>query len=287
MSKTQKKYWPDMNTSDFHPPRIAVLTSHSATGIEGLVGDPNRGTLYNLVAVVSSESRIAEQEIIDAAGIPTILRPIQRFHDERRVALRLVQNRSAYDAETADILHRLDVNYVILLGYRFIVTEPLLAAFPQRIIALHDGDLTLRDEDGRRSYTGLHAVRNAVFDGLGETRCSAYLATRDVGAGPLFLLSGAYPLAAMAVDAQLWGALDVLSSYAALHGRWMRRSAWSTMLIHIMEMLSAGTMQVVGDVVWVDGVPGPCRMGDAPSVCHAREKSITAGVPASCPFISG
>lgn len=276
-----------MNSSDFHPPRIAVLTSHSANGIEGLVGDPNRGTLYNLVAVISSESRVAEQEIIDAAGIPTILRPIQRFHDERRVPLRLVQNRGAYDAETADILRRLDIDYVLLLGYRFIITEPLLSAFPHRIIGLHDGDLTLRDDDGRRSYTGLHAVRNAIFDGLAETRCSAYFVTRDVGAGPLFLLSGAYPIAAMARDAQLWGALDVLSNYAELHARWMRRSAWSTMLVRIMELLCAGTMQVVGDVVWVDGVPGPCRMGDAPSVCHEREKSIVAGVPASCPFISG
>jgi hypothetical protein len=36
-------------------------------------------------------------------------------------------------------------------------------------------------------------------------------------------------------------------------------------------------------VVWVDGVPGPCRMGDAPAFCREQEAS---GVPVSCPFIT-
>lgn len=275
-----------MTTSDFHPPRIAVLTSHSAPGIDALVGDPQRGTLYNFVTVISSETKVAEQDIIDMAGVPTILRPIQRFHDERRLRINSPTGRTDYDSETADILRRLDIDWVVLLGYQYVLTDALLADFPQRVIALHDGDLTLRDEDGHRSLAGLHAVRNAIFDGATETRCSAYFVTREVGAGPIFLLSGAYPVAAMARDAQQWGASELLAGYADLHRDWMVRSAWPTMLTRVLEMVCAGTIQVVGDVVWIDGVPGPCRLGDAPSVCYEREKTRDTGVPASCPFIS-
>jgi phosphoribosylglycinamide formyltransferase-1 len=275
-----------MSTSEFRPPRIAVMTSHSAAGIEGLLADGHRGTLYHLVAVIGSDTSIVEQEIIDAAGVPTILRPLQHYFDERHLPIRRLHEREDYDAETADILRRLEIDYVILIGYHYIITEPLLAAFPQRIVALHDGDLTIRDEDGHRKYTGLHAVRDAILDGVEETRCSAYIVTREVGGGPLFLISGSYPLAAMATDARQWGSSELLTRYADIHRAWMQRSGWRSMLVRIMELICAGTIQVVGDVVWIDGVPGPCRLGDAPSVCHEREKTTASGVPATCPFIS-
>lgn len=270
--------------SDFTPPRLAVLTSHSAAGIERLLEDANRGTLYQLAAVISTETAVAEGEAIERAGVPLILEPLRSWQQERSLPLRNLKARTDYDVEIAGILDRLGVTHVILTGYRYILGEPLLSAFPQRIIALHDGDLTVQDAHGTRLLAGLHAVREAVFSGASQTRCSAYLVTREVGQGPLLLLSGAYPVASIATDARAWGDADLLTAYADSHGRWMLRSAAGDMLLRVAQMISAGTLQVVGDVVWVDGVPGPCRMGEAPSTCF--ERNIDSGIPASCPFIT-
>lgn len=267
-------------------PRIAVLTSHSAPGIGSLLAQPNRGSVYDVVAVIGSEPRLSEQETIESAGVPLILQPIAEFHEHRNLPLRNLQAREEYDYETAELLHRLDADYVVLDGYRYIVTEPLLSAFPQRLIALHEGDLSLRDEDGRRPLTGLHAVRDAILGGRVETRSSAFLLTRDVGEGPLFLLGPRFPVAALARDARAWGAIDMVLAYAALHRQWMLRSSWGEMLTRTAEIVAGGTMRIVGDVVWVDGAPGPCRVGEAPSVCCDNDSAVDAAVPASCPFVT-
>jgi folate-dependent phosphoribosylglycinamide formyltransferase PurN len=265
--------------------RIALLTSQSVAGVGDLLVQPNRGSVYNVVGVIGSEESIAEQELIESAGVPVILRPFRRFHEERHLPLRNLHARSDYDAGVAETLHAIGAEWVIVAGYRHILTDPILAQFQQRIICLHDGDLTIRDEDGRRPYAGLHAVRDAILDGRNETRSTAYLATRDVGEGPLFLLGSPYPVAQLARDARSRGDLETLLSYADLHRRWMRRVAWGEMLTRIAEIVSAGTLQIVGDVVWIDGVPGPCRAGAAPGFCADREDEAR-GVPASCPFVS-
>src|SRR5512138_2953062 len=126
-------------------PRIAVLTSYSAPGIGSLLAQPNRGSVYDIVAVVGSEERVHEQETIDAAGVPLILEPIRRFHRDRGLSLRNLHAREEYDHEMAELLQRLGADCVVLADYRYILTDPMLTAFPQRIIALHEGDLSVRD----------------------------------------------------------------------------------------------------------------------------------------------
>lgn len=101
--------------------------------------------------------------------------------------------------------------------------------------------------------------------------------------GPRLLLLGPhYPLAPMAVEALERDDLGFLYAYMQLHHRWMRAS-WGDLLAKTLELLAGGTMQIVGDVVWFDGAPGPCRMGESPRVCHEPAR----GVPRSCPFIGG
>lgn len=268
------------------PLRIAVMTSRSAPGIEALLDDENRGRLYELAAVIATEPHLAEAARIEQAAVPLLYRPIRAFHEQRSLPLRNPNARTDFDGEIAEILHRVGADYLLLVNYNYLVTEPLLATFPQRIIALHDGDLTLRDGDGRRLYAGPHAVRDALLGGETETRSSAFIVNREPGAGPLFLLSGSYPVARLATDARARGAFDVVTEYAALHRRWMLQAAWGPMLVRTAEMLAGGYVQIVKDVAWVDGAPGPCRMGEAPSACAEAAESIKQGIPASCPFIA-
>ena len=96
----------------------------------------------------------------------------------------------------------------------------------------------------------------------------------------LLLLGPHYPLAPMAVEALERDDIAFMYDYMELHRRWMRAS-WGDLLAKALELLAGGTMQVVGDVVWFDGAPGPCRMGESPRACHEPAR----GVPRTCPFI--
>jgi len=274
-----------MAEAGFTPIRVAVLASQSAPGIDALIADPNRGRLYNIAAVLGTECDLAQSKTLEAAGIPLILRPFVQFQRDRGLSLRNLRAREEYDHETAEQLQRLNIDHVFLSGYRYIVTDPLLAAFPMRVVALHEGDLTLIDEDGSRRYTGPHAVSDAIIDGRDETRSTMYFITRDIGCGPVFLLSDPFPVAPMAIDARTWGDADLLFAYAELHRRWMVRAAWGSMLAKAIEFLAIGTVQIVRDIAWIDGVPGPCRLGHSPAICSQRQPAISRSVPASCPLI--
>src|ERR1051326_2843240 len=78
------------------PLRIAILTSHSAPGTEELLRDPNRGAVYELVAVIRSDAELGEIELTEILrdldpdylflagyehGIPALPMTILKLHD--------------------------------------------------------------------------------------------------------------------------------------------------------------------------------------------------------------
>ncbi len=260
------------------PLRIALLASHRAAGLDHLLADPNRGSTWELSIVVSSEPKLEEEDVLARAGVPLEIRPIRMVPSFRNL-----RAREDYDDQLADLLERMRIDYILLSGYEYILTSGLVERFAGKILALHDADLTLRDAG--RLYAGPHAVREAIFAGEPETRSTIYLVTNEVATGPLFLISGAFPLASMACDARERGDAAFLAAYADLHRRWMIGACWGEMLTRALELLAGGTLTVVGDVVWVDGAPGPCRFGESPRACHEPEAMVARGIPRSCPFI--
>jgi hypothetical protein len=121
-------------------------------------------------------------------------------------------------------------------------------------------------------------VLGVLFDGAHETRSTMTLAS-----GPVFLVGAPFAFPPIVEHARATGDAQMLETYGALHRKWMIETSFPLMLEKAIEFLAAGEMQIVGDVVWIDGVPGPCRMGDAPAFCHEHAKD---GVPINCPFIA-
>ena len=121
-------------------------------------------------------------------------------------------------------------------------------------------------------------VLGAFFDGATETRTTMTLLS-----GPLFLASSPFPVPPIIENARQRGDAELIEQYAELHRKWMIEASYGAMLQKAVEFLAAGDIRIVGDVVWIDGVPGPCRMGDAPANCREQEKS---GIPVSCPYIT-
>lgn len=139
-------------------------------------------------------------------------------------------------------------------------TDRTVEGPPYRVFVLDTGD-----------------VLGALFDGAQETR-----STMSLAEGPLFLASAPFPVPPLVDHARNRGDAATIEAYARLHRQWMIETSFDVMVEKAIEFLAAGEVQIVKDVVWIDGVPGPCRMGDPPAICREQEKS---GVPVTCPFI--
>jgi folate-dependent phosphoribosylglycinamide formyltransferase PurN len=148
-----------------------------------------------------------------------------------------LRDREAFDAETAAILRPFDVDAVVLLGYLYVISDPLLSAFPDRILNVHDADLSLRKAGGPK-YPGLHATRDAIMAGERETRSSVHLVTPQLDGGPVIARSEAFPVAPFIHEAVARGEDDIVRAYAYAQREWMMRSSWGELAAEGLAMLS-------------------------------------------------
>jgi phosphoribosylglycinamide formyltransferase 1 len=146
-------------------------------------------------------------------------------------------DRRAFDAETATLLPP-HIDAVVLLGYLYVLTEPLLEAYPDRILNVHDADLSLRTADGGPRYPGLHATRDAIYAGERETRSSVHLVTPELDAGPLVARSAPFPVASFVHQAVARGEHDIVRAYAYAQREWMMRSTWGELAANGVERVA-------------------------------------------------
>jgi len=138
-------------------------------------------------------------------------------------------DRRSFDIQTAVMLAPYTLDAIVLLGYIYILTEPLLAAYPDRILNVHDSDLTLRNDDGSPRYPGLHATRDAIYGGERETRSCVHIVTPELDAGPVLARSNAFPIAPFVRVAATRGEDDIVRAYAYAQREWMMRSSWGAL----------------------------------------------------------
>jgi len=221
--------------------RVALLCSHRAPGLRFLLReDPERGRLYDLVCCLSSEEESEAREDAERDGLPFLSHSIARFSARRGTKRTDLAARVDYDRETLALLAPYEPDLLVLSSYLLIVTEPLLTAFPGRIVNVHHADLTKR-----RRYVGLRAVRDAVFAGETETRATAHVVTECLDEGPTLCLSEPFPVSPLVRDALSWGATDILKAYAYAHQEWMIRSAWGPLLSEAIACVAVQELEGV------------------------------------------
>lgn len=194
--------------------RLAWLSSRRAPGLEYLL--ERRGGDFELAAGIVTERDGEALPLLRRAGVPALLHDIGAFGRGRT-------RRTAFDAVTRDLLAPHHPDVLVLSGYLYVVTEPLLAAFPGRILNVHDADLALRGPDGRPRYPGLHATRDALRAGEAVTRCSVHVVTADVDAGPVLVRSVPFP---------------VQGRHHFVQRAWMMQAAWGPLIARAAQLLS-------------------------------------------------
>ena len=147
--------------------RLGVLISGSGTNLQAIVDRIAEGTLdASVEIVVSSRPDAYGIKRAEAAGIQTLTLSREVYEDPI-VADEII---------AAELLSR-DVDYVIMAGYMRMVREPLLAAFPDRIVNLHPALLP--------SFVGAHAIQDAFDRGVKVTGVTVHFANANYDEGPI------------------------------------------------------------------------------------------------------
>jgi folate-dependent phosphoribosylglycinamide formyltransferase PurN len=216
-------------------PRVAVLCSRRCPGLESLFAGHRRG-IFELVLCVVSDGGLPHREPFVAAGVPVRDHAIRAFYDGR--PLSDLALRREYDERTVSLLapHRPD--FVLLSSYLYLLTEPMLEAFPGRIANVHGSDLLRKGADGQPLYTGLRAVRDAIAAGETETRATAHVVTERLDDGPILRCSRPFPVSPFVAELRRRGLSHAVHAYAFAHQEWMLATAWGPLLIDSIARLA-------------------------------------------------
>jgi phosphoribosylglycinamide formyltransferase 1 len=271
-----------MLTRHGHTPlRVALLHTQRAPGLPYLLDeDPERGGSYELVAAVATDPESVELARLDAARVPALVHDLRAFSRARGARRDDLTVRPEFDRATLDLLAPFEPDLLVLSGYLHIATAPLLGAFPDRAINIHDADLAVLGADGRPRYRGLRSTRDAVVAGAAETRSTVHLVTPEVDVGPLLLRSWAFPTHPMILAAGAWNAADILKAYAYAQREWMMRAAWGPMLSHVIRRFAGGAVRLLDGRAVVGGVLGPEQLA-APAGSRVNSRLGPAAEAAS------
>lgn len=148
--------------------KLGVLISGSGTNLQAIIDAIRAGRLdAEVPLVVSSREEAYGLKRAAAAGIQTLsLTPALYKADPL-----------AADVVIATELRSYGVEYVAMAGYMRMVRDPLLAAFPDRIVNLHPALLP--------AFKGAHAIAEAWERGVKVTGVTVHFANADYDCGPI------------------------------------------------------------------------------------------------------
>ena len=148
--------------------KLGVLISGSGTNLQAIIDAINAGALDAEVAlVVSSRESAYGLKRAAEAGIQTFSMTPDAYRDDPILA----------DEVIASMLLQYGVDYVVMAGYMRMVREPMLVAFPNRIINLHPALLP--------AFKGAHAIEDAWTRGVKVTGVTVHFADADYDCGPI------------------------------------------------------------------------------------------------------
>ena len=244
------------------PLRVVACFSGGASGFRYLAKhDPNFGDSYEVVGGFTTDPDCAGVEALESRDVPVEAHDIRAFYRERGAEPTDLDVRAEFDAETVERIARFEPDLLLLSGYMWILTDPLLETYP--ILNVHPADLTITDEDGDRTYVGKNPVYDAIRDRRPETRSSVHFVTPGVDEGPVLVLSKPFPVHENLVEALLeFDSGEALREYAASHQEWMKWEGDGPAIAKGLELIGAGRVELEENDALVDGEAGPYELSE-------------------------
>lgn len=155
--------------------RIAVLVSGGGTNLQALIDAQGRGEIQSgsIAAVISSKEGAFALERAAKAGIPGYMVSRKDFADNRAMTIALV-----------DKLRALNIDLVVLAGFMHILTEEMVAAYPNAILNVHPALIPSFCGVG---YYGLRVHQAALDYGVKLTGATVHFVNEEPDGGAIVL----------------------------------------------------------------------------------------------------
>jgi len=178
------------------PLKLAALMSGSGTNVRRILEHGERlaqkeGRLFEVAVIFSDGWNSRAAEIGRDFDVPVLLHDLTRWLARRGLERKDLQRREEFDRQTVAMLRPFGASAAIYGGYMAIASPTLVNAYIG--INVHPADLADKTPEGKRRWTGAHAVRDAIAAGRTVLHASTHLVTPAVDMGPILMISA--PLA--------------------------------------------------------------------------------------------
>jgi phosphoribosylglycinamide formyltransferase-1 len=149
--------------------RLGVLASGSGSNLQAIIDRCADGSIdAEIVLVLSNVPGAGALSRAEQAGIATALIDHRTFAD-----------RATFDQAVVHALQSAGVDLVVLAGFMRLISDPFIAAFPERIINIHPALLP--------AFPGLHVQKKALEAGARFSGCSVHFVDGGVDTGPIII----------------------------------------------------------------------------------------------------
>jgi len=196
--RRDRKKETEMDPKPIHDPaegplRIVALMSGSGTNVRRILQHGRRieqqegAPLYQVVLIFSDNWESKAPAIGAEFDVPVLVHDLRGWMQKHGVERKELRKRERFDKENVEMIKPFDIKVAVYGGYMSIASPTLVKAF--RGVNVHPADLSVKTPDGRRKWTGAHAVRDAIAAGEKHIRSSTHLVEREVDMGPLLMIS--------------------------------------------------------------------------------------------------
>nr|WP_253274124.1 phosphoribosylglycinamide formyltransferase [Myxosarcina sp. GI1] len=169
---------PNCSLSEINPKQplqLGIMASGSGTNFEAIAKAIASGQLNAEIEVLIYNNPQAKVRSLGKKyNVPTIL-----------INHREYKTREDLDHAVVSTLQNYGVEWVVMAGWMRVVTEVLIASFPDRIINIHPSLLP--------SFKGIRAVEQALAAQVKITGCTVHLVSLEVDSGKI-LMQAAVPV---------------------------------------------------------------------------------------------
>ncbi|MFZ5630768.1 MAG: phosphoribosylglycinamide formyltransferase [Spirochaetota bacterium] len=157
-------------------PRIVILISGRGSNMRALLEKIREGRLHAQCSLVLSDREAKGLEVARALGFRAEL-----FTKKKE------ESRESFDRRLGERIKKENPTLIVCAGYLRILSEPMLAAFPQRIVNIHPSLLP--------AFPGLRSQKQALDYGVKVTGCTIHVVDAGVDTGKI-LAQGVVPVLA-------------------------------------------------------------------------------------------
>lgn len=237
--------------------RIVVFFSGGASGLRYLFEeDSNYGEKYKIVGGFTDSPGCKGEKFAQNIGIDVKTNDIEEFYGD--IPVSDLKVRKKYDRKTLDLIDEFNADLILLSGYMWILTEPIIEKY--RIINVHPADLRVK-KDNKRLYTGKNPVYDAIINGENQTYSSIHFVKNQVDEGPLFVVSPGFNIHEKLVDVLLEkDKREKLKKYSEAHQEWMKWEGDGPAISKAIELLAEKNIEIKEGDVYIEGEKGPYLM---------------------------